>query len=57
MQKWNINPKSDMQTLKVHAKLFKKVIEPKKASMIIIVEVWFLERQQQQLGLETKVFV
>ena len=24
MQKWSINPKSDMQTLKVHKDLFKK---------------------------------
>ena len=24
MQKWSVNPKSDMQTLKVHAILFKK---------------------------------
>ena len=57
MQKWRVNPKSDMQTLKVHANLFKKGYWTKED--IHYYRCWFrvLEQQQQvqqqQLGLKT----
>ena len=38
MQKWSINPKSDMQILKSHETLFKRVIGLKRISIIIIVD-------------------
>ena len=36
MQKGSINPKSDMQTLKVHAILFKKGYWTKETAMITV---------------------
>ena len=52
MQKWSVNPKSDMQTLKVHANLFKKGYWTKGG--IYDYYCWFgVFEQQQQLGLKT----
>ena len=56
MQKWSINPKSDMQTLKAYEDLFKKGYGLKEVSMIIV--DWFGAFEQQhrvqprQLGLK-----
>ena len=58
MQKWSVNPKSDMQTLKVHAIIFKKGYWTKE--FIDYYYCWFgvfeqrQQVQQQQLGLKTK---
>ena len=52
MQKWRVNPKSDMQTLKVHANLFKKGYWTKEG--IYDYYYWFrVFEQQQQLGFKT----
>ena len=54
MQKWCENPKKGMQTLKVHAKLFKKGYWTKED--IDDYYCWFrvLEKQQQQVGLKIR---
>ena len=53
MQKWCLNPKSGMQTLKVYAKLFKKGYRTKED--IYGYSCWFRDfERQQQLGKKTK---
>ena len=54
MQKWRVNPKSDMQTLKVHDFLFKKGYWTKED--IYDYYCWFgvFKQQQQELGLKTE---
>ena len=58
MQKWSINPKSDMQTLKVHDNLFKKGSWTKGDTYDYYCWSGVFEQQQQvqqqQLGLKTR---